>query len=348
MKKNRVSIIILTYNSSKYIRDCLLEILKQSYINKEIIVIDNCSTDGTIAYIKSKYNEIITIGLNSNLGYSAGNNYGVKHAKGDYIVIVNPDTIPDVNWLKELVRPLEENPDIAITTSKILIYDQKELINTCANYTHFTGLDFCRGLFKNKSFFSKQEEVGSISGCSFAIRKDAFEKIGGFDSDFFLYLEDTDISWRARLAGYKIVFVPTSIIYHKYKISFEPWKEYHLEKNRYSMLLKNYRLKTLVLLLPALFVTEVITWSYAILKGIPYIKSKINAYIWVISNFKTIMNKRHHIQQIRKISDHEFIKILEWRIPFEQIITNPIICIFPKVVFNTFFYFYYKLINVMI
>ncbi len=141
-----VSIIILTYNSKKDIPDCLPKVINQSYSNKEIIVVDNCSKDGTSDFIKSTYPEIKVIESDFNMGYPAGNNYGVTQAKGEYIVIVNPDTIPHNDWLNELIKPFDENPNIAITTSKILIYDQTDIINTCGNYSHFTGLDFCRGL----------------------------------------------------------------------------------------------------------------------------------------------------------------------------------------------------------
>ncbi len=343
-----VSIIILTYNCKNDLPDCLPNIIKQSYPNKEIIVVDNCSTDGTASFIKTNYLEIRVVESDTNLGYPGGNNYGVTQAKGEYIVIVNPDTIPHNNWLEELIKPLNENPDIAITTSKILIYDNNDLINTCGNYSHFTGLDFCRGLSKDSSNFNIPEELGAFSGCSFAIRREAFENIGGFDADFFLYEEDVDLSWRARLLGYKIMFVPTSIIYHKYMLTLQPWKEYYLERNRHIMLLKNYSLKMLILAIPALIVTEIVTTGYAIYAGIPYILNKLRAYWWIFLNINGILHKRSLIQKNRRISDKEFTEELEWRVPFEQVVQNKVLYLLVDSIFNTFYKIYFIIIKTLI
>jgi len=137
--------------------------------------VDNASTDNTPEFIRAEFPDIKLVETGSNLGYPAGNNIGFEHAKGEYIVILNPDTVADPNWLLQLMKPLDENPDIAITTPKILLYDHKDKINTCGNSVHFTGLDFCRGLYEPSTSFSKNEEVGAISGCSFAIRKEVFK-----------------------------------------------------------------------------------------------------------------------------------------------------------------------------
>jgi len=185
----------------------------------------------------------------------------------------------------------------------------------------------------------------AVSGCSFAIRREVFEELGGFDPDFFLYLEDIDLSWRARLAGYKIMYVPTSIVYHKFRLSVAPWKEFYLERNRYLMLLKNCSLKMLILISPALLVTEFVTWGHAILYGLPYIHNKLRAYWWVLMNFGKIMNKRREVQMDRKISDREFIRLLEWKIPYEQVIENRIMRGMADAIFNSFYRIYFKIIQ---
>ncbi|BAI62000.1 putative glycosyltransferase [Methanocella paludicola SANAE] len=341
VNKKTVSIIILSYNSCQDLMECIPSILEQIGSDHEIIVVDNGSVDGTESFIKKNYSNIQFIENGSNLGYAAGNNIGFRHAKGEYIVVVNPDTIPGNNWLSALIAPLQMNPEIAITTSKILMHTDKHLINTCANHSHYTGLNFCRGLNQLSSSFKKPLEVGAISGCSFATRRKVIEELGGFDSNFFLYMEDDDLSWRARLAGYKIMFVPSSVIYHKYRLTIAPWKEYYLERNRYILLLKNYRLKTLFLLLPVLLVTEAITWGHAILNGLPYMQSKLRAYWWLISNLNLVIPERKEIQSYRKISDKELIKLLDWRIPFEQVIVNESIKNQVDKIFNSIYKIYF-------
>jgi GT2 family glycosyltransferase len=334
------SIFILTYNNKDDLDECLRSIMDQAYTNYEIIIIDNSSTDGTVDLVRLSYPGIKLIETGSNLGYASGNNTGLKYARGEYIVVVNPDTVADANWLRELIKPLDDHT--RVSTSKVLMYGDRDRINTCANNSHFTGLGFCRGLYKNSKEFLNRDEVSAVSGCSFAIARDAFESLGGFDSDFFLYLEDTDLSWRARLKGYKLVYVPTSIIYHKFKLSITPWKEYYLERNRYMMLFKNYRVKTLVLIFPALVVTELITWTHALLHGLPYVNNKLKAYIWVIANLGKIIDKRRRMRSDREISDRELFLLLDWKIPFEQVIESMYVRYIVDTVFNSFFRIYYR------
>lgn len=316
------SIIILTYNSERDIDECISSIQNQSYKNFEIIIVDNASQDTTVDIVNSKYPGITFLQTGSNAGYAAGNNAGIVNAKGDYIIIINPDTVAEPDWLVELIKPFETTGDVSITTSKILLYNNKELINTCGNHAHFSGLSFCRGQSMPSSEYRTPEYIGTFSGCSFAIRREVVENLGGFDPDFFLYMEDVDLSWRARLAGYKIMYVPTSIIYHKFEFTMAPWKEYYLERNRYIMLLKNYRVKTLVLLFPALAMVELITLGFAIKNGPSYLANKLNAYRWVLANISKILKKRRIVQRSRKISDKQLIEKLEFNILPEQLISN--------------------------
>ncbi len=340
------SVVLLSYNSRHDIEECMSSLADQTYRNYEIIIVDNASSDKTPEFIRTEYPDIKLVETGSNTGYPAGNNIGFSHAKGDYIVVLNPDTIADSNWLAELIKPLEDHTEIALTTSKILIYDQRDRINTCANTVHYTGLDFCRGLNEPSASFSKNEEVGAISGCSFAIRKEVFAELGGFDPDFFLYLDDVDLSWRARLAGYRIMFAPASVVYHKFQFSIAPWKVFYLERNRYLMLLKNCSLRMLILLSPAFFVSEIVTWGHAVLHGFSYMNNKLKAYLWILTNPGKIMKKRQEVQRYRKINDMEFFKYLDWRIPFEQTIKKGMMHFAVDKIFNSFFRIYYKLLDV--
>ncbi len=339
------TVILLSYNSHEDLAECIPSLMSQTYSNSEIIVVDNASTDSSVEFIKTNYPDIKLIETGENLGYPSGNNVGFEHAEGEYIAVLNPDTIVDTKWLAELIKPLEHDPQIALTTSKILIYDRKTVINTCANSPHYTGLDFCRGLYDAASEYGEIEEVGAISGCSFVIRKEALNHLAGFDSDFFLYLEDADLSWRARLAGYKILYVPTSIVYHKFDLSVAPWKYYYLERNRYLLLLKNCSLRFLVLILPSLLLTEVITCSYAFIKGLPFLKSKLRAYWWILKNVKLIHKKRSEIQRIRIIDENTFVKKLDWKIPFEQLIDNKLLMNIANISFNSLYKIQFALLT---
>lgn len=339
-----VSIILVSHNSKADLAECLPSIISQSYPRKEIIIIDNASTDGTVSYVKGRYPGIKLIESGSNLGYAAGNNLGFRHSTGKYLVIVNPDTVAEQGWLEELIRPLENDPCVSLTSSKILLYDHQDSINTCANITHYSGLDFCNGFRDPSGKFDKDEEVGAVSGCSFAIRRSVFEQLNGFDPDFFMYLDDIDISWRARLAGHKILLAPSSIIYHKFSLKIHPRKLFFLERNRYQLILKNFRLKILLLSLPALLITEIMTMGYAVIRGLPFVYFKLKAYWWLIANLGKVASKRRAAQNNIKISEKAFIQMLEWHIPFDQLIENRLLQAITSVVFNSFYHAFYKLI----
>jgi len=345
-EQNRsVSIVVLSYNNVEDLPECIHSLITQTYNSFEIIVVDNGSTDGSEEFIRTNYPEIKVVQTGINLGYAAGNNAGFNVAKGEYIVFVNPDTVADPEWLAELIKPLESDQTITATTSKVLIYYQKDRINTCSNKNHPTGLTFCRGLNKSADEFNNYQEVSSVSGCSFAVRKDMLKNINGFDPDFFLYQEDADLSWRIRFAGGKIMYVPKSIIYHKFKLSITPWKEFYLERNRYLILLKNLDSATLLFLLPSLIVTEILTMSHAVLNGPKYIKSKLLAYLWILRNTKTVFAKRRETLSKKKISDKEFFNFLDCNIPFEQVIENSIMSKVADIVFNSYYNLHMKLIK---
>lgn len=269
------SIIIVTYNSRHYLDACLRSVLGQDYPH-EVIVVDNCSQDGTVQYVRESFPEVKVIKSPINGGYGAGNNLGVHYAKGKYIAILNPDIIAGANWLQQLISPLQNNPK-AIVTPKILLYDGSA-INTCGNINNFTGLTFTRGLGADPiTDYCHTDNVSGISGACFAIHREEYIRLGGFDENFFLYNEDADFSWRANLLGCSILSVPKSIIYHDYRLQVSPEKVYHLEKGRYLILRKYLSRGELFLLFPSLVVAESLTFGYAARFGLKGLRYKVSA-----------------------------------------------------------------------
>lgn len=325
MKAN-VRVIILTYNNMSDIQKCIESILNQTYSNFDVCVVDNASTDTTIEYIRSKFPQVKIIQNDYNLGYAAGNNIGFEASKNsDYIAILNPDTEVDVNWLDELVKPMESNPSIGMTTSKILLYNDRNVINTCGIIAHFTGLTFCRGLYESTERYSAIESVAGVSGCSFLIRTSLAKNLGLFDPDFFMYNEDTELSWRVLLAGYEILTVPSSKVYHKYKSNISPTKYFYLERNRYLMLLIHYDVMHFLIFLPSLALAEIIIWCYAIINGSNFVKYKIKSYIWLIKYHKKIKIKieiNNYINNDELTNRRKFLNRLSYLIPFEQVSNN--------------------------
>ncbi len=246
------SIIIVTYNHRKYLAPCIGSVKNQEYPH-EIIIVDNGSDDGTADFIAETYPGVTLI-RNKNTGFGAGNNLGVRNATGDYLVFLNPDTVVEKDWLTNLIKPIREDHKI-ITTPKILLYDGSA-INTCGNINHFTGLTFTRGLNDPPGSHDRVGAVSGISGACFAIRKEGFDRMGGFDERFFLYNEDSEFSWRAHLFEIPILYVPSSVVRHHYALAVSPQKMYYLEKGRYLILKTYFSFGMSLVLFPSLFIAE--------------------------------------------------------------------------------------------
>ena len=268
---DNTSIIIVTHNHKEYLEKCLDSIPP----NVEVIVVDNISTDGTQQIIVEKYPHVKLIKSQDNLGYGKGVNLGVKNTDKEYIVILNPDTWFKPESIIELIKPLENDKNI-VTTPKTLLYDESK-INTCGNVNQFTGLGFARGLGEEITKFNENEHISGLSGVCFAIERENFLKIGGFDESIFLYMEDTELSWKINANNLKILYISEAIIYHDYTLKVPAEKIYNLEMGRYIILRKYFTWKEFAMFMPSLILTELFTWGYALLKGYDGLKFKTKA-----------------------------------------------------------------------
>ena len=268
MKKIKVSTIIVTYNSAKWILNCVNSLLNQNndFVH-QIIIVDNGSTDTTLNIIENNFlvtkNNIILIKSNNN-GFGAGNNLGLKYATGDYLFFVNPDTFSAENCIKTLITPLISQD--LVTTPKITILNNETEINTCGNLIHFTGLGFVNHFKESSSNYTEIFEVPAISGAAFAIRKDTFKKLGKFDEDFFLYMEDTELSWRINKAKLKVLCCANTSVAHEYEFKLTSQKIAFLEKGRILILRKHYTLWQQILLFPSF----VIAFGFSLIMSLKF------------------------------------------------------------------------------
>ena len=314
----RASIVIVNYNAKEKLLRCLESVLSSAGADCEVILVDNASSDGTAELIETDFSEVTLIRSQTNLGFGAGNNLAAKRARGRYLIFLNPDTLVEQGWLEALIGLLEKNVQAGLVTSKILLADQPHRINACGNSVHFTGLTLCRGLGESREAYHHVEEVNAISGASFAARYQLVEALNGFDEDMFLYMEDTDLSWRARLLGWHCLYTPDSVVLHHYELRIGPLKVFYQERNRYLMLLKTLRWPTLLILVPSLLLTEVITWGFVMYNDRENLKNKLRAYNWVRCNWSEIMRKRRQTQAHRCVPDRELLRNTTFRVDFNQ------------------------------
>jgi GT2 family glycosyltransferase len=342
-----VSIVIVAYASSRYLSICLNALQQQTYPSFEILVVDTTPDDPMLATLQQGFPHVRFITAPKNLGYAGGNNLGFAHAQGKYLAILNPDTEPERQWLEALVVAVSSSVEPVMATSKILLFDRREQINTCGNTVHYTGLATCRGLEEGADRYNQAEFVPAISGAAFLIPRDLFGQLGGFDERFFMYLEDTDLSWRAALRGVRCLFVPESIVYHHYETRVNPKKLFFLERNRLLMLLHNLRGSTLRLMIPALLLTEFATWGFAVLRGMPYARAKLLSYAWLARNRALIRDTRHRIQRQRSVGDATIMQHFDYHLSVGQVSSTPLVVI-AKVVMDGPFFLWRKILLFLI
>lgn len=339
----RASIIIVNYNGADHIIPCLESLLAAADDAAEIIVVDNCSTDGSDDLIANRFPGALLVHSPANLGFGGGNNLGAKHASGNYLVFINPDTVATPGWWEALVDALASDPSVGLTTSRILLAHDPKRLNTAGNNIHLTGLTLCRGMGMPAKAFANMELVSAVSGAAFAIRRDLYQRLGGFDADYFMYMEETDLSWRVQLAGYRCLYVPESIIYHHYQLRFGPNKTFFQERNRYRMLLKTLRWPTLLLLLPALILAEIVTWGFVLVSDRRHWNGKLRAYGSLIRELPAIRIARRGVQLNRVAPDRRLLEAATAQLDFAQTGSGGIVSVAAHV-FNPLFIAWHRML----
>jgi hypothetical protein len=304
-----VSIVIVNYNSGASLVDCIKSLLSSEYSNKELIVVDNASDDGSVQRVEALDLQVKILRNPVNFGFSRGGNAGIVRAKGEFVVIMNPDTIVDPAWLSGLVDAAERYPHAAFFQPKILMMDDPRFLNSAGNMIHIAGFGVCRGMGRvDAEPFQTETEVCYGSGACTLARVEALTQIGPMDELFFAYGEDKDWGWRALMAGWQSIYVPSSKILHKWSASVGHGarKFYLLEFERILSVCKNYSRRTLVLLAPVLILVEISVLLYAAVKG--WLTKKIQTYADLIRIRQDVAARRRSIQMRRVIGDGAIIK----------------------------------------
>lgn len=333
MKHHEITVIIVTHNSETYIQNCLEALLHVSYKPIHISVVDTASTDGT-KRIVDKYKHVHTLYLTENVGFAAANNEAWEAAQTEFICLLNPDTVVEPGFFEPLVQAMNEDEHVGACQPIVYLLKNRSLINLTGKKTHFLGFDWIDG-FKTTTV-PKEQEIVSFSGSGVLLRSSAVQDVGFFDPRYFMYYEDSDLSWRMRLRGWKTMFIPASKMFHDYKYVPEKGglrfshKIFLNERNRLSNLFKNYRLWTLLLISPAFIVTEFGLLVVALTQG--WFVAKISAYLSFLYMLPWLIQQRMLVQEKRTISDKKITREFESAITFEKFqhplvrrIANPVL-----------------------
>jgi GT2 family glycosyltransferase len=247
------TVVIVTHNSAELVPAVLDALEKDPARPGEVIVVDSGSTDDTLGVLAGY--DATVIAEDDNIGFAAGCHVGARSAPGDVLVFLGHDTVPHEGWLAPLVAALAD-PDVGVAMATIEDAEHPGTFNTSGGVMTYFGLAWISDPGRPIPAEEGPIEVAFPSGAAMAIRKETWVEFGGFREPFFMYHEDSDLGWRLKLAGKKVVRVPASRVSHHYDFSRSPDKMYHLERNRWIMLRSNYRRRTIAVLSPALALVE--------------------------------------------------------------------------------------------
>lgn len=311
-----VSIIIVNWNGLADLKSCLASLKKVKYPNLETIIVDNGSNDGSQQYIKSQKSKVKNVTLiqnTSNVGYAEGNNIGYRKAKGQYLLLLNNDTVIENDFLTPLVEKMDSDSAIAGVQPIILQFPNKKLIDSIGSYFITTGFLYHLGHNKpDQKKYQKPNDVFSMKGACMLLRKSVIDKVGLFDTDYFAYFEETDLCMRIWISGSKIVYLPQSTIYHKGGETFKRLDNsfllFHSYKNRIYTYAKNFEVSTLVLVLPLhLAMCLLVIGMYTITLRFSSSLAIIRALIWNVTNLSKTAQNRTKVATLRKISDNSYL-----------------------------------------
>lgn len=305
-----ISVIIVNFNGKHLLKECIQSILNQSYSNVEIIMVDNASVDGSVEFVKELFPEIKIIELSSNTGFAGGNIEGLKYASGDYIMLINNDVAIDRDCINNLAASMEKRYDAGIGAAKILVYG-KDIIDSAGDGFSTSLKGFKRGEGLQSNHYDKEEYVfGACAGAAIYRRK-MIDEIGFFDDDFFLIHEDTDLNFRAQLAGWKVLYIPSAIAYHKVRSTIGNMSDtavYYSLRNCEVLRMKNIPTGIFLRCLPAFILGSFLDFLYFALKHGKirlYLKAKMDA----MRLLPKMLKKRRLIMNKKNVSD-EYLKSL--------------------------------------
>lgn len=296
----KVVVIIPNWNTRRWLPGCLEGLRNQTFTDFQTILVDNGSNDDSLDFVRKNYPEVEIVAFAENRGFAVAVNAGIKASCSEYVALLNVDTVPQPNWLSELVRVMEGCPnDVGCLAAKMLSMSNPAIVDDAGNTFSWYGSAHKRGHGEPAENYTEIEEVFSVSGGASLYRRSFFKDVGYFDETFESYLEDVDLGIRGQLRGYRCLFVPTAEVWHQWSGAKIPRPKYvYLStKNRLSILLKNIPWRLLLWHLHTLLYGQ----FYFFLVYKKPIYSMIGMGLFIVS-LPQILNQRRSIQKHRKIS----------------------------------------------
>lgn len=315
------SVVIPNWNGKELLEDCLQSLFKQSFKEFEVILADNNSTDDSLEYVKKFFPQVRIIRLNKNFGFARAINEGVRVSDAEYVVFLNNDTSVDKNWLKNLIKCVKNHPEVISVNSKLLNYYDRKKIDGAGILINEAGQAKSLGWQdRDEGQYEKEQYIFGASGGGSLFKRKEFIRVGLFDESFFMYSEEVDFAFRAQFQGYKSIFCPQAIVYHKHKATARR-RPQHIEywqfRNMTMTIIKDF---------PSAVLFKKWRWLKIILVHINTIFYQVTngfwwppflADLWILVHLPKLINNRREVQSTIKVSD-AYIEnfLMEKRITF--------------------------------
>ena len=318
--KSSVSIVIPHWNNVDVLSECLESISNTNFENFETIVVDNASTDNSVASVRSNYPNVKLIENDKNYGYAGGCNIGAEAASGDYLIFLNNDTVQEKDWISNLIKTINSDDKIAAVQPKILNYYDRNVFDYAGGsggHMDIYCFPFARGRIfsfqeNDEGQYNNKEKCFWSSGTCFMVRRELFQKSGGFDESFFAHMEEIDLCWRLYAMGFEVWVEPDSVVYHKNALTLPMYshKKYYLNhRNSLLMLLGNYSIKNIFLIgIPRLILEKIACFYSILMLDWRHFTAILRSLFWIIFHPNVIMKKRKSFSKIRTITDKKIME----------------------------------------
>jgi GT2 family glycosyltransferase len=324
-----VSVIVVNWNGRALLDACFEALERQTFQNKEFILVDNGSTDGSreiLARWAERLPKAQAVLLPTNTGFCKGNNIAFAHAHGEWIALLNTDAVVEPDWLSELVRYGDLDQHIGMLASKILLQEPRNVIDKAGHLIYWDGQNRGRGSqTTDVGQFDRPEETLWPDACAALYHRRVFEETGGFDEEFFAFGDDADLGMRARLLGWKAWYVPSAVVHHRHSASFgvySPLKVMLVERNRVLLAVKSFPWRLLVQ--NPFWTSRRFLWNaFGLLKregaASRFLEtngwrrtmlSLLRSYLGALKLLPGTLRKRQVIQRTRRLSNNETLALL--------------------------------------
>lgn len=313
MAQPSISVIIPNWNGAQYLPTCLAALRRQTYRDFEVIVVDNASTDGSRELLARDYPEVRLVTLPENRGFTGACNAGLRAARGEWLILLNNDTEADPGWLAAIADAGVRHPEAGLIASKIMLFDRRDVFHTAGDFYRVDGLPGNRGVWqRDVGQYQREEYVFSACGGAATYRRAMLEEVELLDEDFFYSCEDVDMAWRAQLAGWRCLYTPQAIIYHRLAAtgggataSFYDGRNfiYVIIKDYPGSLLRRFWWKVLRAQLH-IAIEALRAWRGAAARA------RLRGQIAGLLAFPRLLRKRRDVQRARRVSDDYLMSIL--------------------------------------